>query len=144
MCLIFSCQQVADAHPREGVVELVQQLKEWNIKITCVSNGNASAVLPAIKHNPLFHDFLPNVVTIESVTKGKPDPEPYLLGAKRLGVDPARCIVIEDSPSGATAGKLAGALVVAWPQNERLVFEHADCRITSLKQVPWERLFRRE
>lgn len=46
-------------------------------------------------------------------TQGKPHPEPFLLAAERLGVDPARTIVVEDAPSGVTAGVAAGAVVVA-------------------------------
>lgn len=56
---------------------------------------------------------LPDViVTAEDVTKGKPAPDGYLLGAKRLGVDPADCLVFEDVPAGVLAGEGAGAHVV--------------------------------
>jgi sugar-phosphatase len=47
------------------------------------------------------------------VTNGKPDPEGYLLAARQLGVDPARCVVIEDAPAGIRAGKATGATVIA-------------------------------
>jgi sugar-phosphatase len=53
------------------------------------------------------------LVTAESVARGKPDPEPYLLAAKRLGVPPARCTVFEDAPAGVRAGRAAGMRVVA-------------------------------
>lgn len=52
-------------------------------------------------------------ITADQVTQGKPDPEPYLRGAALLGLDPADCIVFEDSGSGAIAGRAAGATVVA-------------------------------
>ena len=52
-------------------------------------------------------------VTADDVTRGKPDPEPYLIGADILGVDPATCIVFEDSPAGGLAGQAAGATVIA-------------------------------
>lgn len=52
-------------------------------------------------------------VTAELVTNGKPDPEPFLLAAELLGVDPARCLVFEDSSSGAVAARAAGATTVA-------------------------------
>lgn len=59
-------------------------------------------------------------VTAEDVSKGKPHPEPFLVGAKLLGATPQRCVVFEDSPSGGEAGRAAGAIVVAvgrmpWP-----------------------------
>ena len=51
----------------------------------------------------------------DEVTHGKPDPEPYLTAATRLGVDPADCVVLEDSPSGVASGHAAGCRVVAVP-----------------------------
>jgi HAD superfamily hydrolase (TIGR01509 family) len=48
------------------------------------------------------------VVTQEDVTRGKPDPEMFLLAAQRMGVSPRRCLVIEDSPLGLEAAKAAG------------------------------------
>jgi sugar-phosphatase len=53
------------------------------------------------------------LITADIVTSGKPSPEPYLLAATRLGVDPAECIVFEDAPAGVQAGKAAGMRVVA-------------------------------
>ena len=56
---------------------------------------------------------VPNVlVTAEDVKDGKPSPEPYLLGAKRLGVPFDKCVVIEDAPAGIQAGKSAGMRVI--------------------------------
>lgn len=48
------------------------------------------------------------LVTAEDVERGKPDPSCYLLGARRLGVDPAKCLVFEDAPAGIAAGSAAG------------------------------------
>ncbi|WP_422116989.1 HAD-IA family hydrolase [Brachybacterium sp. UNK5269] len=53
------------------------------------------------------------MVTADQVTRGKPDPEPYLLAAERLGAPPARSIVVEDSVGGLTSGIEAGARTVA-------------------------------
>ncbi|MFJ4631876.1 HAD family hydrolase [Streptomyces sp. NPDC088847] len=53
------------------------------------------------------------LVVAEDVTRGKPDPEPYLLAARRLGVDPADCVVFEDAPAGLQAGRAAGMITVA-------------------------------
>ncbi len=52
------------------------------------------------------------VVTASDVAVGKPDPAPYLLGARRLGVDAARCLVVEDAPAGLASGRAAGALTL--------------------------------
>jgi mannitol-1-/sugar-/sorbitol-6-phosphatase len=53
------------------------------------------------------------LVTADHVTRGKPDPEPFLAGAALLGVAPADCVVFEDSPSGVVSGRDAGCTVVA-------------------------------
>ncbi len=52
------------------------------------------------------------LVGAEAVINGKPDPEPYLLGAVRLGVSPARCLVFEDAPAGIESALRAGCTVV--------------------------------
>jgi HAD superfamily hydrolase (TIGR01509 family) len=57
----------------------------------------------------------PVTVCGEDVRRTKPDPEPYLLAAARLGVPPGGCVVLEDSPSGATAARAAGCPVIAVP-----------------------------
>jgi HAD superfamily hydrolase (TIGR01509 family) len=51
----------------------------------------------------------------EDVRRGKPDPEPYLLAAARLGVPPAGCVVLEDTPTGAAAARAAGCPVIVVP-----------------------------
>ncbi|MCX5556257.1 HAD family hydrolase [Streptomyces sp. NBC_00038] len=53
------------------------------------------------------------LITADDVTRGKPDPEPYLLAAREMGVDPARCVVFEDAPAGLQAGRAAGMTTVA-------------------------------
>lgn len=53
------------------------------------------------------------VVTADDISRGKPDPEPFLVAADRLGVDPARCLVVEDAPAGLRSGRAAGAATLA-------------------------------
>jgi sugar-phosphatase len=52
------------------------------------------------------------LISANMVSKGKPDPQPYLMGAERLGVSPKNCLVFEDAPSGVKAGVAAGCRVV--------------------------------
>ena len=56
-------------------------------------------------------------VTGDDVRNGKPNPDPYLLAAKGLGIDPARCVVLEDAVAGVAAGRAAGAQVIAVTTN---------------------------
>jgi len=55
----------------------------------------------------------PLILTAEDWEHGKPDPEPYLTAAERLGADPAECLILEDSPPGVQSGVAAGIAVVA-------------------------------
>ncbi len=62
-----------------------------------------------------LHGVLDEIVSSDDVAAGKPDPAVYLLAAARLGVDPARCLVVEDSVNGVRAGKAAGMTVALVP-----------------------------
>lgn len=53
------------------------------------------------------------LVTADDVRHAKPHPEPYLLAARRLGVSPQRCLVVEDAPAGIDAARAAGCRVLA-------------------------------
>jgi sugar-phosphatase len=53
------------------------------------------------------------LICFDDVTHGKPDPECFALGARRLSVDPTACVVLEDAPAGITAGRAAGMSVIA-------------------------------
>jgi sugar-phosphatase len=77
-----------------------------------------------------------HVVTADQVNSGKPNPEPYLLGAAQLGVKPADCLVIEDAPSGIRAGKSSGSPVLAVASSHTPQELHeADWIINSLSEL---------
>jgi len=73
------------------------------------------------------------LVAAEDTRQGKPDPEGFLTGAKRLGVPADRCAVIEDSPAGVTAGLAAGAFVIGVATtHERPALAAADAVVDTL------------
>jgi len=77
----------------------------------------------------------PVLVTIDDVSRGKPDPEPFLLGAKLLGVPPERCLVFEDAPAGLTAARAAGAMTVAVATTHAADELDADVVVPDLRAV---------
>ncbi|KAJ1308419.1 hypothetical protein OPQ81_004124 [Rhizoctonia solani] len=81
--------------------------RKWAI-CTSATRTYASAALQTVQV-PLPEAF----VTAGDVSKGKPWPEPYLIGAAECGVDPSECVVFEDAPSGIRSGKAAGSKVIA-------------------------------
>jgi sugar-phosphatase len=74
------------------------------------------------------------VVGADDVVAGKPNPEGYLKGARRLGLDPRRCVVFEDTPPGADAGRAAGARVVGLTTTYSSLPRY-DARIADLRAV---------
>ncbi|MFJ6898656.1 HAD family hydrolase [Streptomyces hokutonensis] len=75
------------------------------------------------------------LVVAEDVTRGKPDPEPYLLAARQLGVDPARCVVFEDAPAGLQAGRAAGMITVALATTHQVHELDADLVVSDLSAL---------
>jgi len=78
---------------------------------------------------------VPNeLVSADDVSSGKPNPEPYLMGAKKLSLDISECIVFEDAPSGVAAGVAAGARAVIGI-GEEVLDSKADVVISSLEGI---------
>lgn len=75
------------------------------------------------------------VIAADDITRGKPDPEPFLLAAAKLGADPARCVVFEDAPAGLQAGRAAGMKTVALTTTHTAAELSADIVVTDLSAV---------
>ncbi|NJP91379.1 HAD family phosphatase [Nonomuraea sp. FMUSA5-5] len=96
-----------------GASELLDALRAEGVPVGLVTSSLkdiADAVLKSVGR-----DRFDVVVTADDVTRTKPDPEPYLTAARLLGVEPVRCVVLEDSPNGVAAATAAGCAVVAVP-----------------------------
>lgn len=93
----------------EGAARLLTSLPMdgWAI----ATSGTRPVALTRLKHTGLP---IPRVlVTADEVLRGKPNPEPYLLAARRLGIPPEKCVVVEDAPAGIEAACAAGMQSVA-------------------------------
>ncbi|MFD9906852.1 HAD-IA family hydrolase [Streptomyces sp. NPDC059063] len=75
------------------------------------------------------------LIAADDITRGKPDPEPFLLAAERLGADPARCVVFEDAPAGLAAGRAAGMTTVALTTTHAAAELSADVVVKDLSAV---------
>ena len=107
--------EAAETADSEGVVDMpgarallaALPAGTWAI---ATSNSRRTAIM-RLHHTGLS---IPRVlITAESVQQGKPHPEAYLSAAAQLGVDPRRCVVVEDAPAGVSAGRAAGMVVLA-------------------------------
>lgn len=112
-----------------GAAELLKSLP-WD-RWAVVTSGTR---IPATTRLQFANLPLPRVlVGADDVSKGKPDPEPYLKGAQLLGMNPADCLVIEDAPAGIQSAHAGGmkaiALASTYPASE---LHDADAVATSL------------
>jgi len=95
-----------------GVIELVNSLKNAGIKMALVSSTpkeNIDLILGTLGIKQYFDVNISG----DDVTEGKPSPQGYLLGAKKLGIAPHNCVVIEDAVVGVQAAKVGGMKCIA-------------------------------
>ncbi|MFF8846017.1 HAD family hydrolase [Streptomyces sp. NPDC015127] len=113
-----------------GTLALLAQLppERWAV-VTSATRRLAEARLDEVGIRPK------TTVAADDITRGKPDPEPYLLAARQLGADPARCVVFEDAPAGLASGRAAGMRTVALTTTHRADELDADVVVTDLSAV---------
>lgn len=128
---------IADAFPdMDGAPELIASLRNEGIRMGVGSSGppeNVRLVIATLHAEKVFEA----IVTGEDVTRGKPDPQVFEIAAQRLGVEAARCIVIEDAAAGITAAHAAGMKCVALVSTGRTIDElkRADLTVASLRDL---------
>lgn len=97
----------------EGVLPFLEALQEAGIPAAIVTSSGDAKMERLFGMYDGFRDLFGAVVTDSMVTRSKPDPEGYRLGATLIGVPSERCVVFEDSFNGLRAGRAAGGKVVA-------------------------------
>ncbi len=124
-----------------GVSDYLAVAKRLHLKLGVASSASRRWVaghLDRLGVTPAFDA----IITADNVRQVKPDPEIYRVAVAALGLRPEQAIALEDAPNGLLAAKRAGLICVAVPNllTCQLPLEHADLRITSLADVPLERL----
>lgn len=97
----------------DGAMELLGELRQRGIPTAIVTSSDNKKMTRLFKHQPLLREMVDHVIDASQVTRSKPDPQGYLLGAKAIGVEPENCFVFEDSFQGLAAGRSSGAMVIA-------------------------------
>lgn len=80
----------------------------------CASNSDTAHVQGILRRNGLTHFFGDRLYCADRVERPKPAPDVYLAAARGFGVEPARCVVVEDSTAGVTAAVAAGMTVIGF------------------------------
>ncbi len=105
-------------HLIDGIVELIEELKENNIKVA-INSGAIAADIKIMLAGSAIEDSFDVIVSADDITKGKPDPQGYKLALEKLNavsdspISAKQCVVIEDSRWGITSAKKAGMHVIA-------------------------------
>jgi beta-phosphoglucomutase len=122
------CQEMTPSEVLPGVKVFLDSLQQAGMKIGLGSaSKNARLILEQID---MLHYF-ETIVDGNRITKGKPDPEIFLIGAKDLGVEPDDCVVFEDAVAGVQAAKAGGMVAVG--VGEPAVLTEADIVIANFK-----------
>lgn len=99
---------------KAGVVEMLDHLDTVGAPRAVATSSRMQSVETHLGHAGLLSRF-DAFITAESVTNGKPHPEPYLKAAAALGLDPRDCIALEDSHNGVRAAAAAGMMTIMVP-----------------------------
>ena len=119
--------------PMPGAVELTRSLpvERWAVVTSAIRPLGVARLAAA------GHSVPPAVVTADDVSRGKPDPEPYLKGAEAIGVSPDECAVFEDAPAGIAAARAAGVKYVIGV-GDHLEGAVVDAHVRDLSQVSYD------
>src|SRR5262245_37960683 len=124
-----------------GAVEAVRRVADDGLRVAVASSSNRE-LIDAVLERLALSDLFDATVSSEEVERGKPAPDVYLEAARRLGVEPDRCMAIEDSASGIRAAHAAGMRVVAYPNRHyppaAEVLALADAVVDSMDEVARE------
>jgi HAD superfamily hydrolase (TIGR01509 family) len=122
--------------PVDGIVEALEQIA----LPTCVaSGGDHDKIRFTLGHTGLWPRFAGRIFSVVDVPRAKPHPDVYLHAAAAMGVEPARCAVVEDTPVGATAALAAGMTVFGYARltpAARLAAVGAHRLFTDMRQLP--------
>lgn len=99
--------------PMPGVKNLIEKLKEKGVPLALASSSYAD-VIEIILQKTGLKNYFDVVVSSQVVGASKPEPDIFLFTAKKLGISPEKCVVIEDSTNGIKAAKAAGMYCIAY------------------------------
>jgi HAD superfamily hydrolase (TIGR01509 family) len=129
----YYVDHASELEPIPGALEAMSALHALGVPQACVSNSGRTIVDANIKALGIGK-LIAFSLSLDDVSSGKPDPEPFLQAARRLGAEPHTTVAVEDSGAGARSARAAGLFVVGYsPSGEPFV--GADRSIANLTEV---------
>lgn len=126
-----------------GALSFVKRLREAGIPMAIVTSSDHKKMKALFSQHPDFPALFEVIITGDMVTKAKPDPDCFLLGAKQLGIDIKDCVVFEDSRNGLMAARASGARVigVATTLSADVVASLSDLTVHGVDELDVEQIF---
>ncbi|MFD7827768.1 HAD family hydrolase [Kitasatospora sp. NPDC059803] len=109
----FAAKVAAETVPRPGALALLASLRDAQVPTALVSASPRQVVDLVLA--AIGRDWFAVTLAAEDTPRTKPAPDPYLAAAERLGLDPAACVAVEDTPTGVASAAAAGCAVLAVP-----------------------------
>ena len=97
-----------------GIESALDALDGAGVRYCVASSGDHEKMRTTLGITGLFARFTPRIFSVTQVPRGKPEPDIYLFAAAQMGVQPANCVVVEDTPPGVKAGVAAGMTVLGF------------------------------
>lgn len=105
--MILDIMGKEDIKPVLGIPEFLRSIKEKELT-TAVASSSDYKLINLILDRLKIAKYFDSVTSGSDVKRGKPSPDVFLLAAERIGIEPAECLVVEDSENGVKAAKAAG------------------------------------
>ena len=129
----YYVEHAGELAPNPGALEAMRELQARGVAQACVSNSGRAIVDANIKALGVGR-IIAFSLSLDDVSSGKPDPEPYREAARRLGAEPRATVAIEDSGAGARSARAAGLYVVGYSPSGA-PFVGSDLSIAKLMEV---------
>ncbi len=120
-----------------GAIEFLRKLRDKGIPCAIVTSSGEPKMTHLGEQQPELYSLMQAIITDADVTHSKPHPEPYLIAAERLGVNPKECWIFEDSFNGLKSARSAGGFVVglATTNSAEAIAPYADIVVPSLDAI---------
>ena len=112
--IVYNLLKEEPIRPKPGVPDIILKLKGEGLLIGVASATSREELILKLRKINII-DYLDVIVSEDEVSRSKPNPDIYLRAFTLLGIKPEEGVVVEDTPTGARAGKASGALVIAVP-----------------------------
>lgn len=130
----------AEAFVPPEIPEILYRLRDLGYKIAVCTSADKAKVIHNLRAMGVSENVFSAIVTGDRIKNKKPDPEIYLTGSALVGIDPGKCAVVEDAPSGIKAAHAAGMFAIgidtSFSAEELTAAAHPDRMIHNLSELP--------